>query len=156
MFGLGYGGRSALRYVRLALLILILLAAVVFHGHGKAYDTIHAVYFVAVIGLLGFALFTRSASRRGRMGNGPMGPGSMGPGAMGPGSVGPGQQAPPMPGYGPGGWSTQGPEPMAQPVEAPLPPAGWYSEPGNPEHERYWDGRGWGPVRPRQGGGSFS
>jgi hypothetical protein len=115
----------------------------VFHGHGRAYDTIHDVYYVLLIGLLGFALVARGNARRGRMGGGP----------MGPGSAGPGQQRPPLGGYGaPTGWSQQAPQPAAQTPQTAAPPAGWYTEPGNPDHERYWDGRAWGPLRHRQNG----
>jgi hypothetical protein len=161
MFGLGYGNRSPLRYLRLGLLILIVLAAVVFHGKGRAYDTIHDVYFVLIIGLLGFALFSRGRSRRNQMGGGPMGGpmggGGMGGGAMGPGGVGPGQQGPPFPGYGvPPPWSQQVPQPAQQGPQPDSPPAGWYAEPGNPDQERYWDGRAWGPMRHRQDGSSVN
>lgn len=155
MFGLGYGRRSPLRYLRLGLLLLLILAGLLLHGHGRTYNSIHDVYLVLVLGLLGYGLFMRNQAGRRGVGRGPMGPGPMGPGASGPV-----QQVPPPGGYAsPQGWSPPASQPVqpvaqtVQPVAQPnSPPAGWYTESGNPDHERYWDGLAWGARRHRQNG----
>ena len=36
-------------------------------------------------------------------------------------------------------WTTPG----AAPAAAPLPPAGWYPDPGGTSQQRYWDGNAW-------------
>jgi hypothetical protein len=62
VFGMGMGmgrGNSSLRAVRLGLLVMVILAGVVFHHTGGVYDTIHVLYLVLIVGLLGFALMTR-------------------------------------------------------------------------------------------------
>jgi hypothetical protein len=45
--------------VRLGLLVMVILAGVVFHHSGGAYDTIRALYLVLVVGFLAFAIMTR-------------------------------------------------------------------------------------------------
>ncbi len=141
MLGFGYGGRSPLRYVRLGLLLLVVLAGVAFHGHGSAYHAIHDVYLVAIIGLIGFAVIRGGARRRG-----------IGGGPMGPGPAGPGQQSPPVGGYGaPPGWPSPAPQPEQQISQLSSLPPGWYMD-GSPDHERYWDGQAWGARRHRRDG----
>jgi hypothetical protein len=80
MFGMGMGrGNSSLRYLRLGLLVMVILAGVVFHRSGGIYDTIHAIYYVLIVGFLLFAIVTR---RRARQSGGTAG-GSWGGGASG-------------------------------------------------------------------------
>jgi hypothetical protein len=56
-------GNSSLRAVRLGAFVLVILAGVVFHHSGGVYQTIHLLYLVLVVGVLGYALLARS--RRG-------------------------------------------------------------------------------------------
>jgi hypothetical protein len=62
---LGMGrGNSPLRAVRLGAFVLVILAGVVFHHSGGVYQTIHVLYLVLIVGVLAFALLTRT--RRGK------------------------------------------------------------------------------------------
>jgi hypothetical protein len=103
-------GNSSLRYLRLGLLVMVILAGVVFHRSGGIYDTIHAIYYVLIIGFLVFAIATR---RRARQSPGGTAGGSWGGGASG-GSWG---------GRAPGGsWGNT--PPPAQPPASTDPPTG--------------------------------
>jgi hypothetical protein len=65
MFGMGMGrGNSSLRMLRLGLLVMVILAGVVFHHSGGVYDTIHAIYYVLIVGFIVFAIATRRRSRQ--------------------------------------------------------------------------------------------
>jgi len=52
-------GNSSLRAVRLGLLVMVILAGVVFHRSGGTYQAIHVLYYVLIVGFVGFALMTR-------------------------------------------------------------------------------------------------
>jgi len=67
--------------VRLGALVLFLILAVTLHGRGSTYNTLHAVYFVIIAGVLVASLVGRG---RGRGRNGPRGSG-FGGGSFGSG-----------------------------------------------------------------------
>lgn len=52
-------GNSSLRTICIGALVLVLLAGVVFHHSGGAYDTIRVLYFALIIGFLVFATTAR-------------------------------------------------------------------------------------------------
>jgi hypothetical protein len=57
---MGMGGRNpAFRAVRLGALVLVVLAGVVFHHSGGAYNAIHFLYIALVIGFLAVSISTR-------------------------------------------------------------------------------------------------
>jgi hypothetical protein len=110
-------GNSSLRYLRLGLLVMVILAGVVFHHSGGVYDTIHAIYYVLIVGFIVFAIATR---RRAKQSSGGTAGGSWGGGASG-GSWG---------GGAPGGsWGNT--PPPAQPPASGDPSTG----PVNNEHD---------------------
>ncbi len=112
MFGMGMGrGNSSLRTIRLGLLVMVILAGVVFHHSGGVYDTIHAIYYVLIVGFLVFAIATRRRARQ-SPGGGTAG-GSFGDGVSG-GSWGGGTSG--------GSWGNN--PPPAQPSASTDPPVG--------------------------------
>ena len=155
--GFGFGRRSRLRYVRLALLLLVVASAFVFRSDGKTYRDIHDVYLVVIIALIAAGLMMRGGFRN-RSAGGP--PGAMGVGrrgAMGPGTTDPFQQPSSFGGYGDpysaqSRWSPGAPRSAPQANQGPPAAAGWYAEAGNPEYQRWWDGTAWGRRRHLQEG----
>lgn len=133
--GFGSGSpRSRSRALRLALLAVALLAALLFHGRGRAYEGVRIVYWVAVAGFL-VARLSGRARRQGPPGQGlgtlPWGRGRFGPppGPLGGGTrVGAARpEAFPPPGVDPDGPRTAErwppPDPAVFPVDPPLGPA---------------------------------
>jgi threonine/homoserine/homoserine lactone efflux protein len=45
--------------MRLGLLAILIVGGAIFHHHGPAYDVIHVVYIVAVLGFLGWRIMRR-------------------------------------------------------------------------------------------------
>lgn len=140
--GFGSGSRNPrARALRLGLLAVVLVAAVLFHGHGRAYEGVRILYYLGIVGLL-VARFAGRSRRQGPPGGGfgPRGRGRFG--AMGgpPGYGPPGYGVPPSygapaephPGASPPGavdpsgpgsaerWPA--PDPAIPPVDPPLGP----------------------------------
>jgi hypothetical protein len=123
MFGLG-SRNPQLRYLRLALLAVVILAGLAFHHSGPAYDAIRIAYYVIIVGIIGFALYSRRG-HRGQNPGFPHHPPGAGPSPTSPGPAG----SPPGPTAGP----TQNP--------------GWYPDQQNMQIQRYWDGSAWTATR---------
>lgn len=62
------GGNRQLRMVRIALLVLVIGAGVVFHRHGSTYSAIRTLYYVVIIALIGAAIWRTRIARRGPIG----------------------------------------------------------------------------------------
>jgi hypothetical protein len=75
--------------VRMGALVLFLILAFTLHGHGSAYSTVHALYFVVIAAVLVASLVGRGR-RRGRQGQGGSG---LGRGSFGSGPTGPDTRA---------------------------------------------------------------
>jgi hypothetical protein len=114
-----FGSRNPhLRYLRVGLLVVLLVAGTAFHHAGPTYTAIRIVYYALLLGALGFAFSRRSASTHHQS---PSGPGPTAPGA-------PGDPHAPA---GPGAPLTSGLAP------------GWYPDQQNMAVQRYWDGATW-------------
>jgi len=107
---------------RVGLLALVILAGLLFHHQGHAYDAIRVVYYVFIVAFLLWGI----SMRRGR-------------GPLAGGRGGPSKQVPI-------GTKTNAPGPTSA-----GPAAGWYAEAGQAGHERYWDGQSWGARRRLEG-----
>jgi hypothetical protein len=117
----GFGSRNPqMRYLRFGLLGAVLLAGVVFHKHGSAYTTIRVVYYVALGGFIGFAIYSRTRAKR-------------------QGTVHHGD----TPGVGP--TSTTGSAPGSPIAQSQNP--GWYPDQKDMHRQRYWDGTTWTDTR---------
>lgn len=115
----GFGSRNPqLRYLRFALLAVVILAGLAFHHSGPTYEAIRVVYYAVILGIIGFALYSRSAAKH-----------------RGPGRPGP-----------PGGPSSTIPGPPGSLPPAVLNP-GWYPDHQDMKIQRYWDGTHWTATR---------
>lgn len=55
----GGGPRANYMAMRLGLLAFLIVGGAIFHHRGPAYDVIHVVYLVALVGFLGWRLMKR-------------------------------------------------------------------------------------------------
>jgi hypothetical protein len=117
MFG-GMGSRNPqMRFLRFGLLAAVLLAGYAFHDSGPTYTTIRIIYFVVLIGFIGFAFYRRSATRHHDTSTTPSAPPGPAPSATVPGQP----------------WSPT----------SPLLNPGWYPDEHDMKVQRYWDGSAW-------------
>jgi hypothetical protein len=110
-----FGSRNPqMRYLRVGLLVVLLVAGTAFHHTGPTYTAIRVVYYAVLLGALAFAFSRRSAAKHHEPSSGPP-PTPIDPRAPGvPGS-------PPTTGLAPG----------------------WYPDQQNMALQRFWDGTRW-------------
>lgn len=109
------GRNPRVRAIRIAALVLVLLAGVAFHDSGRTYQTLRDIYLVVIVGLLAYSLSARRRGLAGRPGNGAPFGARVGRGFGSPGWGG-GPSAGPAPGQ-------TIDVPIAKPEEPPSPPA---------------------------------
>jgi hypothetical protein len=127
-----------MRSIRIVLLVIVLGAGFVFHDSGPTYTAIRIVYFVIVLGFIGFAFYRRSVARH----HDPTIPG--GPPAPGPSPTIPGQPGSPPSSLPP---SSVPPSSSVPPLSGAGLNPGWYPDQQDMKVQRYWDGSAWTGTR---------
>jgi hypothetical protein len=143
----GFGSRNPqMRYMRFALLAVVLIAGVTFHHTGAVYTTIRVIYYAVILGGLGYYLWRRSVAKHDpdapAAGFGAPAPTVPAPAVPGPAVPAPAVPGPALPGAGP-----TVPGHPAPPLPTAFLTPGWYPDQQDMNVQRYWDGSAWTSAR---------
>jgi hypothetical protein len=163
----GFGSRNPqMRYMRFALLAVVLIAGATFHHTGAVYTTIRVIYYAVIFGGLGYYLWRRSVAKHDPNAPAPgygapaptvpaptvpapavPAPAVPAPAVPAPAVPAPTVPAPALPGPALPGAGPTVPGHPAPPLPTAFLTPGWYPDQQDMNVQRYWDGSAWTSAR---------